>query len=96
MISYISWKKVGSIRESMSPKNVKLPDDSRGLQNIQHIVGGTHNILLVLVGVYFGKDNTSLGILMAGLTFLVSRLSSEISYQTSIKVVKEYSNNKNN
>lgn len=25
----------------MGPKNVKLPDNSRELQNIQHIVGGT-------------------------------------------------------
>lgn len=83
-------------RKNMTPKNVRLPDNSRELQNIQHIVGGTHNILLVLVGVYFGKDNTSLGFLIAGLTFLVSRLSSEISYQTSIKVVKEFSDNKNN
>ena len=76
--------------------NAKLPDNSRELQNIQHIVGGTHNILLVLVGVYFGKDNTTLGILIAFLTFFVSRLSSEISYQTSIKVVKEYSHNREN
>ena len=78
----------------MNTKNVKLPDNSRELQNIQHIVGGTHNILLVLVGVYFGKGDTSLGIMMAVLTFLVSRLSSEISYQIGIKVVKEYANSR--
>jgi len=78
----------------MIPKRVKLPDNSRQLQNIQHIVGGAHNILLVLIGVSFGKDNTSLGIIIAALTFLVSRLSSEISYQTSIKVIKEFSNHK--
>ncbi|NJD52432.1 MAG: hypothetical protein FIB07_06135 [Candidatus Methanoperedens sp.] len=78
----------------MNTKNVKLPDNSRELQNIQHLVGGTHNILLVLVGVYFGKDDTTLGIVMAFLTFLVSRLSSEISYQTSIKVVEEYGNSR--
>ncbi len=84
------------MNEIITGKKVKLPDNSRELQNIQHIVGGTHNILLVLVGVYFGKDDTSLGILMAFLTFLVSRLSSEISYQTSIKVVKECTNSKDN
>ncbi|CAG0995427.1 MAG: hypothetical protein MPEBLZ_02338 [Candidatus Methanoperedens nitroreducens] len=78
----------------MNTKNVKLPDNSRELQNIQHFVGGTHNILLVLVGVYFGKDDTTLGIIIALLTFLVSRLSSEISYQTSIKVVEEYGNSR--
>ena len=78
----------------MNTKNVKLPDNSRELQNIQHVVGGTHNILLVLVGVYFGKDNTTLGIIIAVLTFLVSRLSSEISYQIGIKVVKEYANSR--
>ena len=80
----------------MNGKKPKLPDDSRGLQNIQHIVGGTYNILLVLVGVSFGKDNTSLGIVMAVLTFIVSRLSSEISFQTSMKVVREFSNSKVN
>lgn len=70
----------------------RIFDNSRTLQNLQHLVGGMHNILLVLVGVYFGKDNTSLGVIIAGLTFLVSRASSEISYQTSIKVIEEYSN----
>lgn len=80
----------------MNAKKPKLPDDSRGLQNIQHIVGGTYNILLVLVGVSFGKDDTSLGIVMAVLTFIVARLSSEISFQTSIKVVKEYSSSRVN
>ncbi len=80
----------------MNAKKPKLPDDSRGLQNIQHIIGGTYNILLVLVGVSFGKDDTSLGIVMAILTFIVARLSSEISFQTSIKVVREYSNSREN
>lgn len=70
----------------------RLFENSRTLQNLQHLVGGVHNILLVLLGVYFGKDNISLGLIIAGFTFLVSRMSSEISYQTSIKVVEEYSN----
>ena len=73
----------------------RLFDNSRTLQNLQHLVGGLHNILLVLVGVYFGKDNTSLGLIIAFFTFLVSRMSSEISYRTSIKVVEEYSNHAN-
>jgi len=80
----------------MNAKITKLPDNSRELQNLQHIVGGTYNILLVLVGVFFGKDNIALGILLSCLTFLVSRFSSEISYQTSIKVVKENSYHKEN
>jgi len=67
-------------------------DKSRKLQNLQHFVGGIHSILLVLVGVCFGKDNIPLGIIVGGFTFLVSRISSEISYQTSINVVKENSN----
>jgi hypothetical protein len=70
----------------------RLFDNSRTLQNCQHLVGGINNILLVLVGVYFGKDNTSVGVAVAGLTFLVSRMSSEISYRTQIKVIEEYSN----
>jgi len=80
----------------MNAKKAKLPDNSRELQNLQHIVGGTYNILLVLVGVFFGKDNIALGIALSFLTFVVSRFSSEISYQTSIKVVKENSNHKEN
>jgi hypothetical protein len=73
----------------------RLFENSRTLQNLQHLVGGMHNILLVLVGVYFGKDNITLGLVIAVFTFLVSRLSSEISYQTSIKVVEEFSNHSN-
>jgi hypothetical protein len=76
----------------MNTKKPKFLDNSRGLKNIQHLVGGTYNLLLVLVGVSFGKDDTSLGIVMAVLTFIVARLSSEISYRTSIEVVREYSN----
>jgi hypothetical protein len=86
----------GGEENKMKNNKPKLPDNSRGLQNIQHIVGGTYNILLVLVGVSFGKNDTSLGIVMAVLTFIVARLSSEISFQTSIKVVREYSNSKEN
>jgi len=74
----------------------RIFDNSRTLQNLQHLVGGVHNILLVLLGVYFGKDNISLGLIIAGFTFLASRMSSEISYQTSIKVVEEHSNHTNN
>ena len=46
--------------------------------------------------IIFGKDNISLGLIIAGFTFVASRMSSEISYQTSIKVVEEYSNHTNN
>ncbi len=70
----------------------RIFDNSRTLQNLQHLIGGLNSILLVLVGVYFGKDNTSLGLVIAGFTFLVSRMSSEISYQTQIRVIAEYSN----
>ncbi len=73
----------------------RIFDNSRTLQNLQHLVGGLHNILLVLVGVYFGKDNTSLGLIIAGFAFFVSRMSSEISYRTSIKVIEEYSHHIN-
>lgn len=73
--------------------NVKLPDDSRKLQNMQHVVGGTYNIMLVLMGVLFGTGNQVMGIVMAVLTFMASRLSSEISYQTSIRVIQECTTN---
>lgn len=73
-----------------------FPENSRYLQNPQHLVGGAHNILLVLVGVYFGKNNTSVGVFLAVLTFIASRLSSEISYQTSISLMKEHIKNHEN
>lgn len=67
-------------------------DSSRKLQNVQHLTGGIYNILLMMVGLFFGKGDTIMGIIMTILTIIVSRISSEISYQTSIKVIKEYSN----
>lgn len=67
-------------------------DNSRKLQNAQHLTGGIYNVLLMMIGLFFGKGDTTMGIVMTVLTIIVSRISSEISYQTSIRVIKEYSN----
>ncbi len=70
-------------------------DSSRKLQNAQHLTGGIYNIFLMLIGLFFGKGDVTMGIVMTILTIIVSRISSEISYQTSIRVIKEYSNGTN-
>lgn len=70
-------------------------DSSRKLQNVQHLTGGIYNICLMLIGLFFGKGDNTMGIVMTILTIIVSRISSEISYQTSIRVIKEYSNGTN-
>jgi hypothetical protein len=63
------------------------------MQNMQHLVGGISQILLVALGVAFGQKNLVVGILLSVLAFLANRASSEISYQTSICVMEEYTHN---
>jgi hypothetical protein len=72
---------------------MELPKTSRGMQNLQHLVGGVSQILLVALGVAFGQKNLVMGIVLSLLAFLANRASSEISYQTSICVMEEYIHN---
>ncbi len=60
------------------------------MQNLQHIVGGASQILLVLLGVAFGQKNLIIGTALSLLAFMANRASSEISYQTSLRVMEEY------
>ncbi len=60
----------------------ELPTTSRGWQNIQHVVGGLYNILLMLTGVSFGKGEWVTSFILGCLTFTVNRTSSEITYRT--------------
>jgi len=74
---------------------------SRSLQNYQHIVGAIHQLLLLTTGIYIGKDNIQIAIVLGILFLIFSRLSSEIWYQTlqkiqSEKLIKLYGALKNN
>jgi hypothetical protein len=61
---------------------------SRELQNYQHRVGGLYGVLLIATGSYLVRDFW-LGIFTGSLSLLVSRLSSEISYRTQMKLHEE-------
>ena len=69
---------------------MRLPRSSRGMQNLQHLVGGVSQILLVTLGVAFGQKDLFMGIVLSIMAFFANRASSEISYQTSIRVMDEY------
>ncbi len=72
---------------------MRLPKTSRGMQNLQHLVGGISQILLVTLGVALGQKDLVMGTVISILAFLANRASSEISYQTSIRVMDEYTHN---
>jgi len=74
---------------------IKLPESSRGMQNIQHFVSGIMQILNYstagLAGVTMvGQSPWWLFITVAGITFILNRISSEISYQTSSRLFMEH------
>ena len=73
---------------------IKLPSTSRGWQITQHITGGLYQILLMLTGVSFGQKEWTLALILSVTTFILNRLSSEISYRTQVLIVKEHSNHK--
>lgn len=62
---------------------------SRDYQNLQHFCGGLHNIFLVSTGAFFGRGDWEIGVVLSILTFIVNRLSSEITYQTQSRLFKE-------
>lgn len=76
--------------------NLNLPESSRTMQNVQHIVGGIYQIMLITVGVLFGKGDWTSGVILGFFTFLLSRLSSEITYQVQIRVIRENTKHDNN
>lgn len=68
--------------------------NSRTLQNLQHIIGGIYSILLMLTAAFAGMAisntlSTWVPITVGVVTFLMSRVSSEISYQTNKALLKE-------
>ena len=64
--------------------------NSRKLQNIQHLVGGFYQILLVIMGVYVGKGNTSMSIIFGVLSFTTSRGAMELQYQVQKALLEEH------
>ncbi len=68
--------------------------NSRTLQNLQHIIGGIYSILLMLTATFAGMaiSNTLskwVPITVGVITFLMSRISSEINYQVNKALLKE-------
>lgn len=61
---------------------IRLPTTSREWQNVQHVIGGLYNILLMLTGVSFGKGEWYLSFILGCLTFIINRTSSEITFRT--------------
>jgi len=64
---------------------------ARELQDVQHMVGSFYNISLLLVGVTAGQKSYWISIFFGFITLFISRLSSEIAFQTQIRVVTQYS-----
>jgi len=68
---------------------MKLPQNSRNWQNVQHVVGGLYNILLMLTGVSFGRGDWTTSFILGCLTFIINRSSSEITYRIQKKLFEE-------
>lgn len=67
---------------------------SRNLQNVNHIIGGLRDVLLILVGVLFAQSEWIYGVITAVIIFLTTRVSSEIFYRILKQVEKESHNDK--
>ena len=68
--------------------------NSRTLQNFQHLIGGVYSILLMLTAAFAGMAvsktlDISVPITVGVITFLMSRISSELTYQTNKALFKE-------
>jgi len=63
--------------------------NSREYQNLLHVVGTLHSVLLILGAVIVGSGNFVFGIILmlAGATF--ARMSSEIDFQKINMIIKE-------
>jgi len=70
---------------------IGYPKSSRDWQWLQHAVGGSYNLLLMFTGVSFGNENWSLAGILALLTFIANRASSEITYRIQKKLFEENS-----
>jgi len=69
--------------------------NSRILQNLQHVVGGIYSILLMLTATFAGMAvsktlDISVPIIVGTITFFISRISSELTYQINKALLKEH------
>ncbi len=71
--------------------NLNWPKTAREWQWSQHLIGGLYNIFLMITGVFFGRGDWIIGMVLAIVTFGINRISSEISFQTSMKLFEEHS-----
>ena len=74
---------------------LKLPTSSRYTQHCQHIISGIKECITPIVAgtaALYATGNTSFWIMVIPftVTFILGRLSSEISYQTSIRIIQEH------
>jgi hypothetical protein len=72
-----------------------FPQDARKCQYLQHIVGGLQQCITPIsagTAALWATGNTNFWVaaIPFALNFILGRLSSEISYQTSIRLFKEY------
>jgi hypothetical protein len=59
---------------------------SRALQNLQHVVGGLNSLLLLVSGIYIGKDEWWHAGVLVFSYFVLNRLSSELFYRILVRV----------
>lgn len=68
--------------------------NSRALQNLQHLIGGVYSILLMLTAAFAGMAVSRslewwVPVIVGIVTFFMSRVSSEITYQTNKALLEE-------
>jgi hypothetical protein len=75
--------------------NIALPQDSRKCQWLQHLVAGIQQCITPIsagTAALWATGNASFwtAAIPFGLNFILGRLSSEISYQTSLRLFEEH------
>lgn len=69
---------------------------SRRYQNYQHLVSGTYTISLMLTGTFSGMAISRtlpwyIPVMTGTLTWILTRISSEITYKTNVALFEEHS-----
>jgi len=81
--------------------NISLPATARGTQNLQHIVGSALQVInysTAGTAALFATGNISMLTFgtIATIAFILNRASSELSFQTSQRLFREYASKENN
>lgn len=61
------------------------------MQNAQHVIGGLNSLLLLVSGIYIGKDAWGHAVLLVVSYFVLNRLSSELFYRILVSIREESS-----